>query len=164
MPQKQINGSKYNTFPGSWVLCTGRIKESLLNTDCSLMCQLPLVTCILLCYTKIMVYFCLPAGRPHCWAPCEANMGGFEVRNNIALMITVCIALFKAIGELQKEKTSVTCPSVQLGGPTRLRTCTELRVMHGNSRSTWQQLSKCISVPVLSCKLEPVGTPYSVLR
>ena len=32
-------------------------------------------------------------------------MGGFEVKNNIALMVTmVCIASFKAIGELQRER------------------------------------------------------------
>ena len=31
-------------------------------------------------------------------------MGSFEVKNNIALIVTVCIALFKAIGELQRER------------------------------------------------------------
>ena len=29
-------------------------------------------------------------------------MGGFEVKNNIALTVVVCIALFEAIGELQR--------------------------------------------------------------
>ena len=32
------------------------------------------------------------------------HMGGFEVKNNIALTVTVCIASFKVIGELQREK------------------------------------------------------------
>ena len=31
-------------------------------------------------------------------------MGGFEVKNNIDLTVTVCIASFEAIGELQREK------------------------------------------------------------
>ena len=40
-------------------------------------------------------------------------MGGFEVKNDIALTVTVCIALFKAISELQKGKiASFTCCSV----------------------------------------------------
>ena len=36
------------------------------GTHCSRMRQVPLVTCILLRYTKITVNFCLPAERPHC--------------------------------------------------------------------------------------------------
>ena len=31
-------------------------------------------------------------------------MGSFEVKNNIALTVTVCIASFEAIGELQRER------------------------------------------------------------
>ena len=31
-------------------------------------------------------------------------MGGFEVKNNIALTVMVCIAWFEAIGELQRER------------------------------------------------------------
>ena len=31
-------------------------------------------------------------------------MGGFEVKNNISLTVTVCIASFEAIGELQRER------------------------------------------------------------
>ena len=31
-------------------------------------------------------------------------MGGFEVKSNIALMLTVCIALFEAIGEVERER------------------------------------------------------------
>ena len=32
------------------------------------------------------------------------SSGSFEVRNNTALMATVYIALFKTIGELQRER------------------------------------------------------------
>ena len=31
-------------------------------------------------------------------------MGRFEVKNNISLTVTVCIASFEAIGELQRER------------------------------------------------------------
>ena len=36
--------------------------------------------------------------------PVGHNTGDIEVENNIALMVTVCIASFKVIGELQREK------------------------------------------------------------
>ena len=39
-----------------------------LGVYCSRMCQVPVVTCILLRYTKITTNFCLPAERPHCRA------------------------------------------------------------------------------------------------
>ena len=44
--------------------------------------------------------------RPHCTVilPVRIHSGGFEVENNIALTVTVCIALFKVIGELQRER------------------------------------------------------------
>ena len=63
-------------------LCVGE-EEREPGTFCSCMHQVPLVTCILLCYTKINGNFCLPAERPHC-----------RVWNNIALTVhvTVCIA------------------------------------------------------------------------
>ena len=44
-------------FPGS----RAGEEEREPGTHCSRMCQVPLVTCILLCYTKITVNFCLPA-------------------------------------------------------------------------------------------------------
>ena len=50
------------SFPGS---CAGE-EEREPGTHCSRMRQVPLVTCILLRYTKITVNFCLPAERPHC--------------------------------------------------------------------------------------------------
>ena len=36
--------------------------------------------------------------------PCGTHTGGFEVKNNIVWTIMVCIASFKAIGELQVER------------------------------------------------------------
>ena len=42
-------------------------------------------------------------------------MGGFEVRNNIALMVTVCIASFEVISELQKEKSISHVPQCSAG-------------------------------------------------
>ena len=38
------------------------------GVHCSPMRQVSMVTCILLCYTKIMTNFSLPAERPHCRA------------------------------------------------------------------------------------------------
>ena len=59
-------------------------------------------------YTKITVNFCLPPERPHCivtvYTPCGTHTSDFEVKNNIALMVTVCIASFEVIGKLQRER------------------------------------------------------------
>ena len=77
------------------------------GTHCSHMCQVSLVTCILLRYTKITVNFCLLAEWLQCrdnYTPCETHTGSFEVRNNITLMVTVCIASFKTIGKLQRKR------------------------------------------------------------
>ena len=76
------------------------------GTYCSRMHQVSLVTCILLRYTKITVNFCLPAETVHCIVllPVGTHTGGFEVKNNIALTVIVCIVSFEAIGELQKER------------------------------------------------------------
>ena len=38
------------------------------------------------------------------YAACETHLDSFEVRNNIALMVTVCIALFEVISKLQKKR------------------------------------------------------------
>ena len=43
----------------------GRGKKALV-VYCLHMLQVPMVTCILLCYTKITTNFSLPAERPHC--------------------------------------------------------------------------------------------------
>ena len=91
------------SFPGS---CAGE-EEKEPGTHCSRMRQVPLVTCILLRYTKITVNFCLLAEWLQCrdnYTPCETHTGSFEVRNNITLMVTVCIASFKTIGKLQRKR------------------------------------------------------------
>ena len=51
------------SFPGSRAT---RDEEREPGTHCSRMRQVPLVTCILLRYTKINGNFCLPAERPQC--------------------------------------------------------------------------------------------------
>ena len=56
------SGVQIASFPGS---CAGE-EEREPGTHCSRMRQVPLVTCILLRYTKITVNFCLPPERPHC--------------------------------------------------------------------------------------------------
>ena len=55
---------EYKRFPGSGVGAGEEKREP--GTHCSRMHQVPLVTCILLHYTKITVNFCLPPERPHC--------------------------------------------------------------------------------------------------
>ena len=61
------------------------------------MCEVTLVTCKLHLYT---LFTCLETTL-HGYTPCETRTGGFEVRDDIALTVTVCIALFEVISELQ---------------------------------------------------------------
>ena len=76
------------------------------GTHCLHMRQVPLVTCILLRYTKITVNFCLPAKRPHCIVilPVGHIRAVLKFKTNIALPVTICIASFEAIGELQRDR------------------------------------------------------------
>ena len=37
------------------------------------------------------------------YTPCGTHTGSTEVRNNIPLMVTVCIALFAVISEVQRK-------------------------------------------------------------
>ena len=60
--RQSIASSLIASFPGS---CAEE-EEREPGTHCSRMRQVPLVTCILLCYSKITVNFCLPPERPHC--------------------------------------------------------------------------------------------------
>ena len=94
------------------LLCGGGGREP--GTHCSRMRQVPLVTCILLRYTlklrSISAY--LLKAALHRYTPCGIHTSDFEVKNNIALTVTVCIASFEVIGELQRA--SVTCQSVKL--------------------------------------------------
>ena len=64
--------------------------------------QVPLVTCILFHYTKITVNFCLPAERPHCMV--ILPVGHIRAVLKSKTIVTVCIASFEAIGELQRER------------------------------------------------------------
>ena len=38
------------------------------------------------------------------YTTCETPLGGFQVRNNLATTLTVCITSFKTIGKLEREK------------------------------------------------------------
>ena len=80
------------SFPGS---CAGK-EEREPGTHCLCMHQVPLVTYILLRYSKITVNFCLPAERPHCIVILPVE--------HIRAVLTVCIASFEAIGELQRDR------------------------------------------------------------
>ena len=94
-------------FPGS---CVGE-EEREPSTHCLRMCQVPLVTCILLRYTKIMVNFCLPAeGRTaQLYSLWDTYEQFWSKKNNITLTVTVCNASFQVIGELQKEGLCQSC-------------------------------------------------------
>ena len=72
------------SFPGS---CTGE-EEKEPDTLCVRMRQVPIVTCILLHYTKI--FTCWKAALQS-YIACETPLGGFEVRNDIALMVTAIV-------------------------------------------------------------------------
>ena len=80
--------------------------------------QVPLVTFILLHYTNNYSEFqftCWKAAlHSYTHTPCGTQTGGFEVKNNIALTATVCIASFEAIGKLQREIFSVRLRQAQL--------------------------------------------------
>lgn len=49
---------------------------------CLRMCEVPMVTCILLCYTKIMTNFSLPAEKKTLQGctPCKIRSGRFEFK------------------------------------------------------------------------------------
>ena len=55
-----------------------------------------------------MVGVCTGPVTNVCYAPsrteCGTHTSDFEVKNNIALTVTVCIASFEVIGELQRER------------------------------------------------------------
>ena len=62
-------------------LLKGGGKERLVST-CLCRQEVPMVTCILLRYAKIMTKFILPAERPSAGHdPCETHLEAFEVRN-----------------------------------------------------------------------------------
>ena len=62
---------------------------------------------ILLCYTKIMVYFCLLAKKPHYMVTLPVRHIRAVLKSetiNIAFKVTVSIVLFEVIKELQMER------------------------------------------------------------
>ena len=65
-------------------------------------------------YTQMLSGVTLVWGSPRLIpiTACVTPLGSFEVRNNITLMVTVCIASFQMIGELQRERLSVVCRSI----------------------------------------------------
>ena len=72
------------------------------GTHCSRMHQVPLATCILLRCTKFTINSAyLLKGRTAWLYSFWDSHGRF---NNIASTVTVCIASFKAIGELQRKR------------------------------------------------------------
>ena len=76
-------------------------------THCLRMHQVPLVTCILLRYTKVAVKFCLPAERPHCIVLLPVGHVRTVLKSqtiSLRMPVMVCTALFKAIGELQRDR------------------------------------------------------------
>ena len=95
------------SFPGS---CAGE-EEREPGTHCLCMRQVPLVTCILLRYTlklqSISAY--LLKAALHSYTPCGTHTSDFEVKNNITLTVTVCIASFEVIGKLQRERLHQSC-------------------------------------------------------
>ena len=96
------------SFPGS---CAGE-EEKEPGTHCSHMRQVPLVTCILL-YSATLKLRSISAymlkAALHSYTPCGTHTSNFGVKNNITLTVTVCIATFEVIGELQRGKiASVT--------------------------------------------------------
>ena len=91
--------------PGS---CGGE-EEKKPGTQCSRMRQVPLVlTCNAAYYSATLKLRSIPAyllkAALHSYTPCGTHTSDFEVKNNIALTVTVCIASFEVIGEFQRER------------------------------------------------------------
>ena len=84
-------------------LCGGGGREP--GTHCSRMRQFPFVTCVLLCYTKITMSAYLLKAALHSHTSCGTHTSDLEVNNSITLTVTVCIASFEVISELQRERS-----------------------------------------------------------
>ena len=84
-----LSSAYYSLVPR--FLCREEEREP--GTHCLRMHQVLLVTSILLHYTKIMVTFFLPAERPYCMVTLSVGhiRAGLKVKNNIALMVKICI-------------------------------------------------------------------------
>ena len=62
---------------------TRRGEKRAPGVRCSRMHQVSMVTCILLCYTKITTSFSLPAERPHCRAMLLARIIWKDLKSEI---------------------------------------------------------------------------------
>ena len=82
----------------SRLLCEEEEREP--GTHCSRMRQVPFRYTLKL--WSISAY--LLKAALHTYTPCETHTSDFEVKNNIALTVTVCIAWFEVIGKLQRER------------------------------------------------------------
>ena len=80
--------------------------------------QVPLVTCILLKLRPISAY--LLKAALHSYTSCGTHTSDFDVKNNIAFKVTVCIASFKVIGELQWERLRQHVPKRYAGMDERV--------------------------------------------
>ena len=82
----------------------GRRKESLVHTvrACARFPWYPAYYSATLKLPSISAY--LLKAAMHSYTPCGTHMSSFEVKNNIAWTVTVCIASFEVIGELQRER------------------------------------------------------------
>ena len=88
-------GLQLASFPGSHV----REEEREPGTHCSCMWKVPLVTCILLHYIKITVNSVYLLKGHTAWLySLWDSYRRFWSQNNIALMVTVCIASFEVMG------------------------------------------------------------------
>ena len=123
------------SFPGSCV----REDEREPGTHCSQVCQAPLVTCILLHYTRTSV--CLLKGCTTWLYSLWDTQGSFEVKNNITLMATVCTALLKVISELQRERLRQSrCVQLEWTNTQTILTSEELSTFIAPSSSSTQSV------------------------
>ena len=90
------------------------------GAHCSRMRQVPLVTCILLCYTKITVTFCLLAERPYCMVILTVGHIGAGLKSRtVSPDSNGGIPLFEAIGELQRVRCESRAAAFSWNGRTR---------------------------------------------
>ena len=54
-------------------------------------------------HTTLFIFCFKLLAEMQSYTSCETHTGGFEVRNSIALTVTVCITSFEVIGELQRK-------------------------------------------------------------
>ena len=92
------------------------------------------------------------------YTACETPLGGFQVRNNLATTLTVCIASFKTIGKLQREKLhqSRAMEGHQLGILSSLVWIT-LEFIYPSDATDWKQMLLAFAAEL---PLPSQGTPH----